>query len=718
MDIKSKNNKIVNVIIVISVLIASIGMCLVYPQIKKDSEKFKYNIFETQSSIYEKLNKISYSLYYDLNNSTNKEAKPSDILIDTELLYKEQNEAEYNEIIKRFDDEIYNTYNELINKPGNIEYYAINKDPEQLKRNLKININDKEVDNKIKEKYQFYIELDYDTNGSLTIEKLYGANKYEVNNLIYRAQNEKYQGLWEHYYVDKLEINPIKNMKFIYAVPKNLIYQDSIRFYNDNMEYSAYSSASYLFINIALAFVVLIGLFIPYKDIKQTKLFNKILNIPSEIIILIVLMSIGFIYGSTEILVMPTLNNELIKGMQLQLPKEVVTALIYLINIVYWAICFSIIILGISIIKHISKGNFKIYIKEKSLTYKLIRYIGSKFKQLYNWCTSVDLQDKNNKKLVIILSLNLIVVILMCSIWMFGVIAAFIYTAVLFILIKKKYIKVQDDYEKLLQKTIQIANGNLDKNTDEDYGIFNSLNDEIKNIQTGFKKAVDEEVKSQKMKTDLISNVSHDLKTPLTSIITYIDLLKNENIQENKRKEYIDILDKKSQRLQGLIEDLFEVSKASSGNISLNLINVDVISLMKQTLLELDDKIKESDLTIRCNYPNDKVVLTLDSQRTYRVFENLIVNITKYAMPHSRVYIDIVDNENKVEISFKNMAEQEINFTAQEISERFVRGDKSRNTQGSGLGLAIAKSFIDLQGGKFDIIIDGDLFKVMIVFQK
>ncbi|MDU3724453.1 MAG: sensor histidine kinase, partial [Clostridium celatum] len=241
---------------------------------------------------------------------------------------------------------------------------------------------------------------------------------------------------------------------------------------------------------------------------------------------------------------------------------------------------------------------------------------------------------------------------------------------------------------------------------------------DLEKIQGGFKKAVDEEVKSQKMKTDLISNVSHDLKTPLTAIITYADLLKDENLSQEKRRQYIETLDKKAQRLQVLIEDLFEMSKATSGNITLNIENIDVASLMKQTLLELEDKLEEANLSVRKNIPEGKVILPLDSQRTFRIFENLVINMTKYAMPNTRVFIDMIEDENKVEIIMKNMAAEEITFNVETIAERFVRGDESRNTEGSGLGLAIAKSFVELQGGKFDISVDGDLFKVTIIFTK
>lgn len=225
-------------------------------------------------------------------------------------------------------------------------------------------------------------------------------------------------------------------------------------------------------------------------------------------------------------------------------------------------------------------------------------------------------------------------------------------------------------------------------------------------------------MKSQRLKTELISNVSHDLKTPLTSIITYVDLLKNENITEEERKSYIETIERKSQRLKNLIEDLFEMSKATSKNVQLNIVDVDIVELMKQTQFELSDKIEESSLKFKWNLPSEKVIVKLDSQKTFRVFENLLVNIVKYAMPNSRVFIDIINKEDGVDIELKNMSATEIDFTGEEIVERFTRGDKSRNTEGSGLGLAIAKSFVELQGGCFVVEVDGDLFKVKIKFKK
>ena len=184
---------------------------------------------------------------------------------------------------------------------------------------------------------------------------------------------------------------------------------------------------------------------------------------------------------------------------------------------------------------------------------------------------------------------------------------------------------------------------------------------------------MEEEVKSQRMKADLITNVSHDLKTPLTAIITYVNLLKEEGTNEEERKAYINTLDKKSQRLKNLIDDLFEVSKATSHNVSLNIVDVDIIDLIKQLLLEMDDKIRESGITFRFNYPEEKLVLKLDSDKTYRVFENLLMNVIKYSMQNTRAYIDITRSEDEVMIAVKNISAAEINFNPEEITERFVR---------------------------------------------
>lgn len=357
-------------------------------------------------------------------------------------------------------------------------------------------------------------------------------------------------------------------------------------------------------------------------------------------------------------------------------------------------------------------------LKEQMLCISFCRWLKKLWLRFWHWATDMKVDEKMTKNIWKLVALNGLVVAALCCIWFGGIVGTVIYSVLLYILVKRKCGQIQENYQKLLHVTRAIAKGELNTPTDEDMGAFNPIRDELVSIQNGFRKAVSEEVRSRNMKTELITNVSHDLKTPLTAIITYVDLLKKEDITEEERKNYIETLDKKSQRLKVLIEDLFEVSKATTDNITMNFEDVDLVSLMKQVRLENEDKISESTLDFRWNLPEEKCILTLDPQRMFRVIDNLIQNILKYAMPYSRVYIDMKAAEGEVKLSFKNMSAAEMNFSAEEITERFVRGDLSRNTEGSGLGLAIAQSFTELQNGIFKVETDGDLFKVTIVFQK
>lgn len=257
-----------------------------------------------------------------------------------------------------------------------------------------------------------------------------------------------------------------------------------------------------------------------------------------------------------------------------------------------------------------------------------------------------------------------------------------------------------------------------DKQGNQRIGLFKPIIGALECAEKSFNEAVQREVASERMKTELISNVSHDLKTPLTAIISYIDLLKREDLSPQEQRKYIEILDQKSQRLKILIEDLFEASKAASGNIQFTLEEIDLVALLKQTLGEMSEKVGKSHLQFKVTVPEKKLMSYLDGRRTYRIFENLINNIIKYAAPYSRVYIECKEEEESVMVIFRNISEKEMNFTAEEIVERFKRGDESRHTEGSGLGLAIAKNLTQLQGGVFEVYIDGDLFKVTVKFPK
>ena len=314
--------------------------------------------------------------------------------------------------------------------------------------------------------------------------------------------------------------------------------------------------------------------------------------------------------------------------------------------------------------------------------------------------------------LYVISGLLLFVVSGILSIFPIGILIGIILTIIYIVIFIKELIYL----DKIIIGSKAATEGKLNCNIEEKgRGHLRELAHDINNIRDGLRKSIESEMKSENMKTELITNVSHDLKTPLTSIINYIDLLKRENIESETAKDYINILDKKSQRLKVLIDDLFEASKATSGAIELNITKIDIVQLLKQSLGENDERFKNSNLSVKLDIPDTKIFINGDGQRLYRVFENLISNIVKYSLSNTRVYIQMyVDDENKVVIIMRNISAYELDFCANEITNRFKRGDSSRSTEGSGLGLAIAKSIVELHGGKFNIEVDGDLFKSII----
>ena len=387
-------------------------------------------------------------------------------------------------------------------------------------------------------------------------------------------------------------------------------------------------------------------------------------------------------------------------------------------NAVMWAVGITFIYWFVVSLDSIFTMGLTRWLKERTIIGWLLMGGKNAVEKTCGLVGSVDFRDKQTKLLLKIVGINFVLLTVISCFWFFGIFGLMIYSVVLFFLLRRIYDGMQEKYEILLQATGKMADGNLEVEINEDLGVFEPLKGEITKIRNGFKKAVEEEVKSQSMKTELITNVSHDLKTPLTAIITYVNLLKKEGITEEERRNYIRILDQKSMRLKSLIEDLFEISKANSNNVTLHLVEVDIVSLMKQVRLELEDKIGRSQVEFRWNMPDDKAVLILDSEKTYRVFENLLVNIVKYALPGTRAYVEITDDGETVMISMKNISATEISLEGRDITDRFVRGDESRNTEGSGLGLAIARSFVELQKGTMEVGIEADLFKVKIEWDR
>ena len=367
--------------------------------------------------------------------------------------------------------------------------------------------------------------------------------------------------------------------------------------------------------------------------------------------------------------------------------------------------------------------DFGSFVRKRSLIYRYWNQIKAFCRRIWDkWKAALTIEglDKDVlKPLKRFITIQFIVCSLACCFWFFGIFALLCCSALLYLWLKRYANKLQMQYQRLLEATNAIAQGRFDNPLTEDFGIFERYKTELSQIQDGFGKAVEDEVRSQRMKTELITNVSHDLKTPLTAIITYVDLLKEENVTPEQRRSYLDTLERKSLRLKVLIEDLFEISKASSGNVRFYPVAVDICNLMRQVYLEHEQQMTENGLDVRFDLPEEKLILQLDSQKTYRIFENLYVNVTKYALPNTRVYVQarviiIKEGVHTIHIEMKNISAQELTVTPTDLTERFVRGDASRNTEGSGLGLAIAKSFSELQGGRFYVEIDGDLFKAVL----
>lgn len=500
-------------------------------------------------------------------------------------------------------------------------------------------------------------------------------------------------------------------------------------------EYASYylSGCQQMFLILALL-IFLLALVLP--GLGEERAWEKVvlLKLPIEAVVVILTIIAGI--GSEQVVGLVSWVRSghalgtVLRGnsAQIQLLTIILT---YALNVLAVAALFFIAwCLGVSL-RAMRVQGARAYLKQHSLCYLLVPFwkklwrgmkkgfsIGrDKVVDVYHDAAHFDV-TKDAKKLILRIVLwNALILVIVCSLPLGGVTIAVIYSVVLYFVLRRYVSKLQKKYGLLLKATNEIAQGNLNVTIEEDLGVFEPFKPQIYRIEEGFRNAVAEEVKSQRMKSELITNVSHDLKTPLTAIITYLKLLQEPGVTEEQRKKYLETLDRKSLRLKALIEDLFEVSKANSQNITLDIRDVDIVSMVKQVEFEMEDKLADAGLDVRMSMPEEKFIVPLDSQKTFRIFENLFGNIAKYALPGTRVYVNGFTAKDEVTIILKNITAQELSASGEELTERFVRGDASRNTEGSGLGLAIAKSFTEIQGGKFRIELDGDLFKVVLIWK-
>ena len=500
-------------------------------------------------------------------------------------------------------------------------------------------------------------------------------------------------------------------------------------------QYTSYylSGCQQMFLILCLL-IFLLALVLP--GLEEERAWEKVvlLKLPVEAIVVILVVIAGI--GSEQVVGLVSwvrsghALNTVLQGNSAQIQMST-TILTYALNVLAVAALFFIAwCCGVSL-RAMRVQGAGTYLRQHSLCYLLVPLwkklwrgmkrgfsIGrDKVVDVYHDAEHFDV-TKDAKKLILRIVLwNALILVIVCSLPLGGVTIAVIYSVVLYFVLRRYVSKLQKKYGLLLKATNEIAQGNLNVTIEEDLGVFEAFKPQIYRIEEGFRNAVAEEVKSQRMKSELITNVSHDLKTPLTAIITYVKLLQEPGVTQEQRKEYLETLDRKALRLKALIEDLFEVSKANSRNITLDIRDVDIVSMVKQVEFEMEDKLTDAGLEVRMSLPEEKVIVPLDSQKTFRIFENLFGNIAKYALPGTRVYVNGFTAKEDVTIILKNITAQELSVSGEELTERFVRGDTSRNTEGSGLGLAIAKSFTELQSGKFRIELDGDLFKVVLTWK-
>lgn len=572
--------------------------------------------------------------------------------------------------------------------------------------------------------HQMYSTFTYDADGNVTSTGDYVSTDFTYmsayqllkNSISISTSNarETYEIYGKSIPKSQIQLRVPQNLKAEFAIPQNLTENNDIIWYNTGNLVHGEMSGRFLAVTCCMMvfFIGLYILFYPVSVEQEVNPFAFMRKIKAEIKWVFLGTVLCLAYIGMAFLGVYTMTGELQTALQmLGIPyAELVPVVLQFIGMMLTGLFTA---MGIFEIKYMLTSGFCRYWKEDSLIGSICGNVKRRFEKL----SEVDLSDKTDTVLLKYVLIQMVIVGVIACFWSFGIVLSVLYSVLLFFYIRKKLKKVQKDYQVLLKEAHQLADGRFDEEITQDVGIFNALGEEFKNVRTGFEKAVCEEMKSQNMKTELISNVSHDLKTPLTGIKNYAELLGQNNVSEQDKQGYLENLQHYIDRLNNLIEDLFEVSKVNSGNIELNPVELNVVALIQQAQAETEDLLKQKNLTVILDAPENGIVQALDGDKTYRIFENLFTNIAKYALPGTRVYVSATAQPEYTETVFKNISEAQMNFTPEEIVERFVRGDKSRHESGSGIGLAIVKSFTEVQNGTFSIEIDGDLFKAVVRFK-
>ena len=567
----------------------------------------------------------------------------------------------------------------------------------------------------IKSEYKtFYLTNEYEKNEFDPLEIEVGNNDFlitgsVINNSIVIDKVQKSQRLMDSDYNfieksfkskindsfrDLNSKNNIKNLKFAYYTSLD----DEVF---KEIERDVFRDQVFVQIGISVLITailsLLLGIFMNMEKVDGSESLRKVFKLPIELVITLFVI---FAFSAAGISSMNQIYSNLY-----------IFYFLYLIGLVIVSLTVNYLVI---LLKSIFNKNTENYLLKNSLIYRIFTGAISEF-------SNIDEENKNIKNAKIKFTLVyfgicfvLFIVFLFFASLYSSAFEGIVIPMILFgIFIYYILMKNINEVARISRESSEIVKGNYKKNIEKKGGLYDGIVDNFNNIGENLDLAIEDAVKSERLKTELITNVSHDLKTPLTSIINYSDLLSKDDNTKDEVKEYSKIINEKSNKLKVLIEDLFEVSKATSNNIELDRQELDFNSLVQQSIGEWEDKISEKNIEIISNLPEDKLMLNIDGQKFSRVLDNLFSNISKYALENSRVYVDLLE-EDGVKLTIKNISKYPLNISAEELMERFTRGEKSRTTSGSGLGLSIASSFVRAHGASFDIEIDGDLFKVTI----
>ena len=653
-----------------------------------------------------KRNMTENRIYNTLNMSVN----------DNDDFYS--NYKEFNYAIKSYKLKYFDKNGNVVTDRGVIEAQKKKDALKEKGLDPKLYLDEGMIDQpEIKSEYKtFYLTNEYEKNEFDPLEIEMGNNDFLITGsviddsiVIDKVQKSKRLMDSDYNFIDKSfkgalnetfsklnSNNNVKNLKFAYYTSlDDEVFKD--------IERDVFKDQVFVQIGVSVLIAailsLLLGIFMNMEKVDGSESLRKVFKLPIELVIILFVI---FAFSAAGISSMNQIYSNLY-----------IFYFLYLIGLVIVSLTVNYLVI---LLKSIFNKNTENYLLKNSLIYRIFTGAISEF-------SNIDEENKNIKNAKIKFTLVyfgicfvLFIVFLFFASLYSSALEGIVIPMILFgIFIYYILMKNINEVARISSESSEIVKGNYKKNIVKNGGLYDGIVDNFNNIGENLDLAIEDAVKSERLKTELITNVSHDLKTPLTSIINYSDLLSKDDNTEDEVKEYSKIINEKSNKLKVLIEDLFEVSKATSNNIELDRQELDFNSLVQQSIGEWEDKIKENNIEIISNLPEDKVMLSIDGQKFSRVLDNMFSNISKYALENSRVYVDLLE-EDGVKLTIKNISKYPLNISAEDLMERFTRGEKSRTTSGSGLGLSIASSFVRAHGASFDIEIDGDLFKVRIEF--